>query len=85
MYHLKSYPIGKIFSKKHPFSVYNKGMLSQKFSDISIPFLFLSFIFVPDINIYSSFQLLVFSQWWNAQNLQNVLFLKTLGFLHDNK
>lgn len=60
-------------------------MLSQKFSDISIPFLFLSFIFVPDINIYASFQLLVFSQRWSAQNLQNVLFLKTLGFLNDNK
>lgn len=60
-------------------------MLSQKVSDISIPFLFLSFNFVPDINIYASFQLLVFSQWQNAQNLQNVLFLKTLGFLNDNK
>lgn len=77
--------MGKIFSKKHPFSVYNKGMLSQKVSDVSIPFLFLSFIFVPDINIYASFQLLVFSQRWNTQNLQNVLFLKTLGFLNDNK
>lgn len=75
----------KFLVKNTHFSVYNKGMLSQKVSDISIPFLFLSFNFVPDINIYASFQLLVFSQWQNAQNLQNVLFLKTLGFLNDNK
>ena len=46
----------------------NRGRLPQV-SDINIFFQFLSFTFVPDVNIYVNFQLLLLSQWQNMQNL----------------